>query len=131
VEIDRRLAERLRRRMSGRNVTVLREDAAAMSFPAATFDAVVCFTMLHHVPSVALQDRLLSEAVRVLRPGGILAGSDSMLSWRFRMFHVFDIMVPVNPQTLPERLQSAGFAEVEVKVNSQGSAFRFRARKPV
>src|SRR5262249_55112535 len=34
-------------------------------------------------------------------------------SWRFRMLHLFDTMVVVNPQTLPERLRSAGFADAD------------------
>jgi ubiquinone/menaquinone biosynthesis C-methylase UbiE len=45
-----------------------------MSFPDATFDGAVSFTMLHHVPSEALQNRLLAEVARVLRPGSIFAG---------------------------------------------------------
>jgi hypothetical protein len=51
VEIDRGFADSLSRRMSGLNVTVVRQDATAMSFPDATFDGAVSFTMLHHVSS--------------------------------------------------------------------------------
>src|SRR5579871_3389333 len=72
VEMDRRLADRLKRNAAG-NVTILCEDATAMSLPEATFDSALCFTMLHPVPSPALQDRLLAEVARVLRPGGIFA----------------------------------------------------------
>src|SRR5574338_521541 len=66
VEIDRRLAEALRRRLAGTNVTVVEGDASDMPFPDASFSGAVCFTMLHHVPYAA-QDRLLAEAARVLR----------------------------------------------------------------
>ena len=130
VEIDPELAQSLRDRMTGNSVTVLCEDATSMSIESASFDAVVCFTMLHHVPSPCLQDRLLSEVARVLRPGGVFLGTDSLYSWRFRMLHLFDTMVVVNPQTLPDRLRSAGFADVNVDVDVAVSAFRFRARKP-
>ena len=130
VEIDPELAQSLRDRMTGNNVTVLCEDATSMSIESASFDAVVCFTMLHHIPSPCLQDRLLSEVARVLRPGGVFLGTDSLYSWRFRMLHLFDTMVVVNPQTLPDRLRSAGFADVNVDVDVAVSAFRFRARKP-
>ena len=34
--------------------------------------------MLHHVPSPALQDRVFSEARRVLRPGGVFVATDSL-----------------------------------------------------
>jgi ubiquinone/menaquinone biosynthesis C-methylase UbiE len=127
VEVDRKLAEGLRRRALGRNVTILHQDATAMQLPDAAFDAAVCFTMLHHVPSVRLQDRLLAEVARVLRPGGIFAGTDSRLSCKFRLLHLFDTMVVVQPETFPDRLKSAGFQDVRVDLTER--AFRFRARK--
>jgi ubiquinone/menaquinone biosynthesis C-methylase UbiE len=128
VEIDRNLARALGRRMSGRNVTVVCEDATSLSMKDASFDAVVCFTMLHHVPSARLQDRLLAEAARVLRPGGVFVGADSLYSWRFGLLHLFDTMVVVSPETFPERLRAAGLVDPQVEVNEQ--AFRFRAHKP-
>jgi SAM-dependent methyltransferase len=127
VEIDPALAASLSRRMAGRNVTVLRQDATAMSLPDASFDGAVSLTMLHHVPSVALQDRLLAEVARVLRPGGIFAGTDSIDSRFLRLLHLFDTMVLVNPSSFGDRLAAAGFADVEVDVNEY--AFRFRARR--
>ena len=114
--------------MSGHNVTVVRQDATAMSFPDATFDGAVSFTMLHHVSSEALQNRLLAEVARVLRPGGVLAGTDSLYSRSFGLLHLFDTMVVVDPCTFPERLRKAGFDDVQVDV-LKPYAFRFRARK--
>ena len=130
VEIDKTFAEPLSRRMAGQNVTVLQQDATAMSLGNATFDSAVCFTMLHHVPSAALQDRLLSEVARVLRPGGIFAGTDSLYSRSFRLLHLFDTMTVVDPRTFPERLEAAGFTDVHVEVK-EPYAFRFRARRQV
>lgn len=128
VEIDRGLARRLSERMFSKNVTVLCGNATSLSLQSCSFDAVLCFTMLHHVPSPTLQDRLLKEAARVLRPGGTFAGTDSVYSWRFHLLHIFDTMVVVGPDTFSERLRRAGFVDVEVEVTA--SAFRFRARKP-
>jgi SAM-dependent methyltransferase len=128
VEIDRALADSLSARMAGQNVTVLCEDATAMSLPDRNFDGAVCFTMLHHVRSPEMQDRLLAQVARVLRPGGIFAGVDSVYSHFLRLVHVFDTMVLVDPQTLEKRLESAGF--VDVKVDTNPHAFRFRARRP-
>ena len=127
VEIDRRLADSLSKRMAGRNVNVLREDATAMSLPAASFDGAVCFTMLHHVASPALQDRLFAEVARVLRPGAAFVGTDSLYSFAFRLLHLFDTMVPVDPAGLGKRLEAAGFTGVQVDTNPY--AFRFRARR--
>ena len=127
VEIDTALAESLSRRLDGRNVTVLNGDATSMPFPDATFDAAVSFTMLHHVPSAELQDRLLAEVARVLRPGAVFAGTDSLYSRIFGLLHLFDTMIAVDPKSFPDRLQEAGFANIHVDVGSE--AFRFRATK--
>ncbi len=128
VEIDRAFADSLSLRMNGHNVTVVRQDATAMSFPDATFDGAVSLTMLHHVASEALQNRLLTEVARVLRPGGVFAGTDSLYSRSFRLLHLFDTMVVVDPSTFPERLRAAGFVDVQVDV-LEPYAFRYRARK--
>jgi SAM-dependent methyltransferase len=129
VEIDRASADSLARRMQGSNVTVCCQDATAMSLPDAAFDGALSFTMLHHVPSVVLQNRLLAEVARVLRPGGVFAGTDSLYSRSFGMLHLFDTMVVVEPATFPDRLKAAGFEDVQVDV-MKPYAFRFRARKP-
>ena len=128
VEIDSALADSLSRRLAGRNVTVLHEDASSMRLPDATSDAAVSFTMLHHVPSVEQQDRLLAEVARVLRPGGIFAGTDSLSSAFFRMLHIRDTMVVVDPQSFRVRLEAAGFIDSFIEVGPR--AFRFHARRP-
>ncbi len=130
VEIDPRLAESLRLRLPHSGVTVLCEDATAMSLPSSRFDTVVCFTMLHHVPSRALQDRLLSEVARVLRPGGVFAGTDSISSWLFRLFHLFDPIAAVDPDSFERRLVAAGFTDITVEIDPRARSFRFQARKP-
>jgi SAM-dependent methyltransferase len=127
VEIDDRLAASLAQRTMGGNVTVLHEDATAMSLADAAFDSAVCFTMLHHVPSAASQDRLLGEVARVLRPGGVFAGVDSRYSRAFGLLHLFDTMVVVDPRTFPARLEAAGFRDIDIELNAH--AFRFRARR--
>jgi SAM-dependent methyltransferase len=127
VEIDPRLAERLRERL-GRAVRVVDGDGADLPFPDGAFTGVACFTMLHHVPSADRQDRLFAQARRVLAAGGVFAGSDSTVSPRFRLLHVGDTMVPVDPRTLPDRLAAAGFFYIDVAV--AGRSLRFRARRP-
>ena len=127
VEIDPRFADALSRRMAGRRVTVLCEDATAMSLPDTTFDAVVSLMMLHHVPSAALQNQLFREVARVLRPGGLFVSVDSVYSRSLRLLHLFDTMVLVDPRTLPERLEQAGFTDVRIDLNRY--AFRCLARR--
>jgi SAM-dependent methyltransferase len=127
VEIDPDLAAALDTRL-GNRVRVLHGDGAELPLPDRSFDAVVCFTMLHHVPSASLQDRLFSEAARVLRPGGVFAGSDSRQSLFFRLLHLRDTMVVVDPCTLPLRLCAAGLIDPDVLLGR--GALRFRARRP-
>ena len=69
VEIDERLARSLAGRLARTNVTVLHADATALPFSGGQFSAATLFTMLHHVPSAARQDRMLAELRRVLRRG--------------------------------------------------------------
>lgn len=125
LEIDGTLAAALRRRLG--TVRVVEGDATAMPFPDASFSGAVAFTMLHHVPSAAAQDRLLAEVHRVLRPGGAFAGSDSTTSLLFRLAHVRDTMQLVDPDGFAQRLARVGFRDAEVRV-ARG-AFRFRARR--
>jgi len=124
LEIDPALAAALRARTTGSNVTVVEGDGTAMPFPDATFTGAVSCTMLHHVPSTDLQDRLLAEVHRVLRPGATFVGSDSTTSLMFRLAHLFDTMVLVDPDAFGERLERAGFRDVAVR--RANGAFRFR-----
>ena len=71
------MAERLRERYGDR-ARIITGDGTDTGMPADEFSSVVSFTMLHHVPTAALQDRLFAEAFRVLRPGGVFAGSDGV-----------------------------------------------------
>lgn len=127
VESDPELAESLRGRFPG---TDIRDgDATATGFEPASFDTVVCFTMLHHVSPPAAQDKLFAEAARVLRPGGWFAGTDSIASDDLLAFHEDDIYEPIDPEALPDRLRAAGFEDISVGSGDDG-AFRFRARLP-
>jgi SAM-dependent methyltransferase len=126
VEIDQPMAERLRARYGDR-AHIIHGDGTDTGLPAEEFSSVVCFTMLHHIPTPALQDQMLAEVFRVLRPGGVFAGSDSAASTLFRVLHFRDTCNPVNPQMFPERLRAAGFHDVHVDGN--GRRLRWRAVK--
>ena len=128
LEIDAKLAAALTLRLRGTNARVVEGDATEMPFGNSEFSGTVSFTMLHHVPSPELQDKVLREVFRVLKPGGLFVGSDSLQSWLMRIIHVGDTLVPVNPDTFGARLQRAGFEVLEIQKNAH--AFRFRARRP-
>ena len=126
VELDPALAETLADRLAGTNVDVVNADAMNMPFETDRFSGAVCLTMLHHVPSAALQDRLLAEIARVLRPGAALLGSDSIEAPEVRAGHEGDIFVPVDPGQLGSRLIAAGFEQPEVE--TKATRVRFAAR---
>jgi ubiquinone/menaquinone biosynthesis C-methylase UbiE len=74
---------------------------------------------------VQKQDALLAEATRVLRPEGVFLGSDSTTSLRFRLYHLGDTCVSVEPDAFGDRLLRAGFRDP--RVSRASGSFRFRA----
>jgi ubiquinone/menaquinone biosynthesis C-methylase UbiE len=129
VEIDRDLAAMLRDRFAGNpSVDIVNSDATQLAYADGTFTGAACFTMLHHVPTVELQDRLFSEVARVLQPGAALVASDSLGSDELASAHEGDTYNPVDPASLTSRLTAAGFVDVQVKTNEFGWAAVARAR---
>jgi SAM-dependent methyltransferase len=128
VEIDTPMAQRLQE-LYGDRARIINGDGTDTGLPADEFSSVVSFTMLHHVPTADLQDRLFAEAFRVLRPGGVFTGSDGVPSLMFSILHFRDTCNPVPPDTLPDRLRAAGFHDIDVEVRTGRQ--RWRAAKPV
>ena len=125
--LDVALYSALAARMEGTNVDVVHGDAMSTGLPANRFTTAACFAMLHHVPAVEMQDRVFAEMHRVLRPGGIFLGTDSVDSDAIREFHVDDVFVPLPPDELEPRLEVAGFRDVDVHVGD--FELRFKATK--
>jgi SAM-dependent methyltransferase len=128
LELDPGYCERLRRAL-GDTVEVTQGDATRLPYPDGRFSAAVCFTMLHHIDAPELQDRAFAEVARVLEPCGTFAGTDSIGGGRvFKLIHVGDTLELVDPETLPGRLERAGFEAPQVGRSTR--SLRFRARKP-
>jgi SAM-dependent methyltransferase len=127
VESDEAAAELLAKRYDGTNVEVRRGDATRLEVASDTFDSVGSFTMLHHVPTFQDQQLLLHEAFRVLKPGGVFLGSDSLASNDLHHFHEGDDYNPVDPASFLTRLQVAGFSQLTIVVDWD---LKFVARKP-
>ena len=121
VEIDGELAAMLTERFAGApSVEIVHGDATALDYPDQRFSGATSFTMLHHVPSSELQDRLFAEVARVLRPGGALVAGDSVASDELAAHHDGDTYNPIDPAALPDRLRANGFVDVTMKVNQFG-----------
>ena len=127
LEADEAAAARLAANYPGSNITVDIGDATQMPYGDESFDSVGSFTMLHHVPTAAAQYQILAEVLRVLRPGGVLAGSDSLASDGLHHFHHDDTYNPAEPSTLLVWLRALGFTPITVTV---GDELMFTACKP-
>jgi SAM-dependent methyltransferase len=128
LEVDPVAASRLADELTGTNVTVEVGDCTKAPFPDESFDSVAAFTMLHHLPTQALQFATLAEAFRLLRPGGVFVGSDSLASQGLHEFHEGDVYNPIDPARLLVFLQAAGYSRVALTV---GEGLLFSAHKPV
>lgn len=118
VEIDEALATFLTDRFAALDhVRIVRGDATALELDDDRFSGAICFTMLHHVPTTELQDRLFAEVHRVLRPGAALVASDNLANDELEANHQDDTYNPVDPATLAARLEAAGFRDVKVTTN--------------
>lgn len=127
IELEDETVTALRKRFANSDVEVVQGDATNLPFETDSFDSVGSFTMLHHVPTAELQNQLFAEALRVLRPGGIMIASDSMASTDLHEFHIGDVYNPVDPASLLTRLQAVGFGGTTISVDN---GFTFRSRKP-
>jgi SAM-dependent methyltransferase len=127
IELEEETVAALRKRFADTGVEVIQGDATSMPLEDGSFDSVGSFTMLHHVPTVTLQNQLFAEALRVLRPGGTMIASDSLPSTDLHDFHLGDVYNPVDPASLLTRLQTVGFGAITISVDY---GFTFRARKP-
>ena len=128
VEMDERLAGELRERLTATNVEVVTGDGTDTGLNSDRFSTVTAFAVLHHMASSTAQDRLFAELSRVLRPGGVFVGTDSRDTEVIRLGHADDTFVPVDPATLPDRLQAAGSTGVDIDMTE--FHVRFVARKP-
>ncbi|MDA8043902.1 MAG: class I SAM-dependent methyltransferase [Actinomycetota bacterium] len=128
IEVDPELGHVLSKRLAGTNVEVIVTDATRTGLPAERYTAVACFSVLHHMSSADDQDRLFAEVHRVLRPGGIFVGQESLDLDLIRAGHAGDTFHPVGPEDLARRLSAAGFAATRTDV--LGYHYRFISQKP-
>ncbi len=123
VEIDPELGAYLTNRFStNAAVAIVDGDATALDFPDGHFSGAASFSVLHHIATDELQDRLFAEVRRVLRSGAPFVVGESLASSELEALHGGDVYNPVDPDFLVARLESAGFQGLEVKTNPFGWA---------
>lgn len=101
-------------------------DAGALPFAPQAFSSAAAFVMLHHLDGPARQRGMLDEVRRVLRPGGLFVGCDTVWTLGLWLFHLGDVFAPVSPDRMASALGAAGF--VDVSVSTAGRYLRWRAR---
>lgn len=120
--LDRRL------RGFGDRVRAEQADATALPYPDAGFDTVLSFLMLHHTVA---WEQVLTDVVRVLRPGGRLIGYDLLAVQPWRQLHRME-RAPHRLVTLPELprlLAELPVEDVRIQPRLAGQLVRFSARR--
>ena len=69
-EFDQKLVDAARKNTKDKNIVFEQQDAAKLTYPDESFDAVFDFKVIHHIPYPQWQSAL-QEAYRVLKPGGM------------------------------------------------------------
>ena len=124
LDYDHAFAARLAQGI-GNGAGVLQGDAAVLPFADRTFSSAVAILVLHHLRSSELQDRAFAEIHRVLQPRGRFFAFEVPDGWFNRVIHTKSTFVPLQPATLPARLNIAGFTDV--MLDQRPGGFRFRA----
>ena len=138
-DIDPDMVARARRRLAAyppERLTLTVGDVTTIDAPTATFDAVIDFAIIHHVPD---WPRAVTEIVRVLKPGGRFyfeeVTSQALQRWAYRTFldhprvnrfSAAQFITELNRQgiTVGESVVSRGFGDFVIGVGRRDSAGR-------
>jgi SAM-dependent methyltransferase len=74
-------------------------DVTALPFNDHSFDAVTMFDVLEHIPQ---HEKAVSEALRVLRPGGFILISTPNENWRFPYYGFMKSICPSDADVMAE-----------------------------
>ena len=97
VDFDFRLGLDARNRQAG--VEFVGGDAAVLPFAGESFDAITMFDVLEHV---ADDRRAVAEALRVLRPGGLVLLSAPNMNWRYPFYRGLRRWLPAESRLMSE-----------------------------
>ena len=130
TDADPVMVEAAQRRLTGFSLAEAGQaDATRLPFEDASFDTVVSFLMLHHVIE---WERAVTEAARVLRPGGASVGYDLPASRAASWVHLADRSPHrlIEPGAFEPTLRQAGLEPVHLRDSFGGRVLRFIAQKP-
>jgi ubiquinone/menaquinone biosynthesis C-methylase UbiE len=86
TDVDAAMVDSARERLEpfAERATARQADATALPFDDGSFDVVLSWVMLHHTVE---WERALTEATRVVRPGGSVVGYDLLSTAPLRALH--------------------------------------------
>lgn len=129
TDLDPEMLEQARAALApyGSRASVREADATALPFGDGTFDAVVSYVMLHHVGA---WETALAEAIRVLKPGGLLLVADLLDNRVVRAGEraAGSEVRLIRRSELPGVLAGLPLTEVEIRP-VRNALVRFRARR--
>jgi phosphatidylethanolamine/phosphatidyl-N-methylethanolamine N-methyltransferase len=137
LDISPRMLARAQRRLArrGKVARMIVADAQQLPFPTSHFDTIVATFLFCSVPDPALA---LSEALRVLAPGGRILLLEHVLSDRWPLSLMMRWLSPLTARIWGARLDrrtgdavhAAGFVELQETLLSLDIVRRIEARKP-
>jgi ubiquinone/menaquinone biosynthesis C-methylase UbiE len=130
TDIDPQMVDAAVRRLArfGNRVSVAVADATQLAYEDESFDVVLSFIMLHHV--IQWEDAI-GEAVRVLRPGGVVLGYDLTDTALGRLTYLRD-RKRARPMRAEELAEQSKRLPVDAKIDEawHGLLVRFALQKP-
>ena len=128
TDYDQEMVSVAARRLSafGARAETRQADATALPFEDRSFDTVLSWIMLHHTMA---WERALSEAARVLRPGGALIGYDLLANRPSGLLHRAERehLRMIRPGELDAVLAELPFHDVAIRRGTGGFVARFHA----
>ncbi|HJQ41702.1 MAG TPA: class I SAM-dependent methyltransferase [Jatrophihabitantaceae bacterium] len=128
ADLDPLMVRAIEGELGGRATAVV-ADATALPFDDASFDVVTSYLMLHHIGT---WEDAVTEAVRVLRPGGRFIGYDVVDTGISRAFHHADgihDLRSITDVSLRAALGAAGVTDVTTRRGRTGLTLRWVARR--
>lgn len=130
TDVDPAMVEMARRRIAsaGERAQAVEADATDLPFDDASFDVVCSWLMLHHTVQ---WEQAVTEATRVLRPGGVFLGYDLADTPAARLVHRLDGSDHrlLQADALRRELRDRHLDPVKVEAPLGGTLLRFRARR--
>jgi ubiquinone/menaquinone biosynthesis C-methylase UbiE len=130
TDVDPAMVELARRQLAGLGGRAEAQvvDASGLPFADGTFDTVCSWLMLHHTIA---WEQVLTDAVRVLRPGGRLVGYDLPDTGWARFVHrvTRSTVRMIAAEDLSAELTALGLVDVVVEPLGIAGAYRFTATR--